>query len=58
MRNLDQQIVAESALERISECPNPRLKEVMMALIRHLHEFAREVKLTPEKLLRQDPGLA
>ncbi len=56
MRNLDQQTVTETALERISECP--RLKEVMTALIRHLHEFAREVKLTPEELSRQDPGLA
>src|SRR5208337_1053592 len=49
MRNLDQHTVTESALERISECPNPRLKEVMTALIRHLHEFAREVKMTPEE---------
>jgi hydroxyquinol 1,2-dioxygenase len=28
MRNLDQHAVTESALERISECPNPRLKEM------------------------------
>jgi hypothetical protein len=47
MRNLDQHTVTESALERLAQCPNPRLKEVMSALIRHLHEFAREVKLTP-----------
>lgn len=52
MRNLDQQTVTETALERISECPNPRLKEVMSALIRHLHEFAREVKLTPAEWMK------
>src|SRR6202041_3058560 len=28
---------------------NPRLREIMAALIRHLHEFAREVKLTEEE---------
>jgi len=52
MRNLDQHTVTETALERISECPNPRLKEVMTALIRHLHEFAREVKLTPDEWMQ------
>ena len=52
MRNLDQNTVTESALERISQCPNPRLKEVMTALIRHLHEFAREVKLTPAEWMK------
>ena len=52
MRNLDQNTVTESALERISNCLNPRLKEVMTALIRHLHEFAREVKLTPEEWMK------
>src|ERR1700676_5449178 len=52
MRNLDQHTVTESALERIAECSNPRLKEVMTALIRHLHEFAREVELTPEEWMK------
>src|SRR5579862_3085899 len=47
MRNLDQNTITESALERIAKCDNPRLKEVMTALIRHLHDFAREVNLTP-----------
>jgi len=49
MRNLDPNTVTETALERISASSNPRLKEVMTALIRHVHEFAREVKLTPEE---------
>jgi len=49
MRNLDQHTITESALERIAKCNNPRLKEVMIALIRHVHEFAREVNLTPDE---------
>lgn len=52
MRNLDQHTVTETALDRISECPNPRLKEVMTALITHLHDFAREVKLTPDEWMQ------
>ncbi len=52
MQNLDQFSITETALERISECPNPRLKEVMTALITHLHDFAREVKLTPEEWMK------
>jgi hydroxyquinol 1,2-dioxygenase len=49
MRNLDQNTITDSALERIAKCDNPRLKEVASALIRHLHEFAREVNLTPQE---------
>ncbi|HVN27544.1 MAG TPA: intradiol ring-cleavage dioxygenase [Candidatus Binataceae bacterium] len=47
MRNLDQNSITDNALERIAGCDNPRLKEIAGALIRHLHEFAREVNLTP-----------
>ena len=47
MRNLDQHTITESALERIAKCNNPRLKEVMTSLIRQVHDFAREVNLTP-----------
>src|SRR6202162_5808496 len=52
MRNLDQHSLTDSALERIANCPDARLKEVMTALIRHLHEFAREVKLTPDEWMK------
>lgn len=30
---------------------NPRLKEVMTALIRHVHDFAREVQLTTDEYM-------
>jgi hydroxyquinol 1,2-dioxygenase len=52
MRNLDQNTITEAALERLAQCPEPRLKEVMTSLIRHLHEFAREVKLTPDEWMK------
>jgi hydroxyquinol 1,2-dioxygenase len=46
MRNLDENTITPEVLERIANTPNPRLKEIMGALIRHLHDFAREVRLT------------
>ena len=30
---------------------NPRLREVMTALIRHVHDFAREVQLTTDEYM-------
>jgi hydroxyquinol 1,2-dioxygenase len=52
MRNLDQNTITESALERIANCGDARLMELMTALIRHVHEFAREVKLTPDEWMK------
>ena len=49
MRNLTEQNLTQTALERISDCQDPRLKAVTAALIRHLHDFAREVRLTPDE---------
>ena len=36
----------ETVTARHAGCANPRLAEVMSALIRHLHDFAKEVHLT------------
>ena len=38
--------LTEVVLERYSKTPDPRLKEIMGSLIRHLHDFVREVRLT------------
>jgi len=49
MRNLSEANVTQ-ALERVfDDTPNPRLKELMQALVRNLHGFAREVHLTREE---------
>src|SRR4051794_27667363 len=39
--------IAEAAVESFSRCRDPRLKEVMQALVAHLHAFALEVRLSP-----------
>ena len=49
MRNLDENTITAEALLRIANAPNPRLKEIMASLIRHLHDFARETKLTEQE---------
>ena len=42
----NQQQVTPAVLEAIARSPDPRFREIMSALVRHLHDFAREVKLT------------
>ena len=49
MRNVDENTITTAALESIANTPDPRLKQIMSALIRHLHDFAREVQLTEEE---------
>jgi catechol 1,2-dioxygenase len=36
-------------LRRLEATPDPRLREVMQSLVRHLHAFAREVRLTDDE---------
>jgi hydroxyquinol 1,2-dioxygenase len=38
--------ITDLAVERWSTAKDPRLAELMTALVRHLHDFAREVRLT------------
>src|SRR5512133_3578358 len=44
-----QEQVTDAVLSELARAPNGRFKEVMGAFIRHLHDFAREVKLTEEE---------
>lgn len=46
MRNINEHTITAAVLDRMAGCEDPRLKEVLSALVRHLHDFAREVKLT------------
>jgi catechol 1,2-dioxygenase len=44
-----EQDVTPAVLSELERAKNPRLREIMSVFIRHLHEFAREVKLTEEE---------
>ncbi len=41
--------VTTAVLSELARAPNPRFREIMSAFVRHLHDFAREVKLTEEE---------
>lgn len=41
--------LAEAVIARISDHADPRFRQLMTSLIRHLHAFAREVDLTPQE---------
>jgi len=51
MRLIDENTVTDAVLEQMAPTSDARLKEVMGALVRHLHAFAREVDLKPEEWL-------
>jgi hydroxyquinol 1,2-dioxygenase len=41
--------VTKAVLDEVARAPNPRLRELLSAFVRHLHDFAREVKLTEQE---------
>lgn len=45
----DEASVTDKVLAAMRGAASPRLREVMAALVRHLHAFAREVRLTEEE---------
>jgi hydroxyquinol 1,2-dioxygenase len=51
VRKIDENTITDAAIEQMSGTPDPRFKEIMAALVRHLHGFAREVDLTAEEWL-------
>lgn len=39
-------LITQEVLKRYESTPDPRLREIMLSLITHLHAFAKDVKLT------------
>jgi hydroxyquinol 1,2-dioxygenase len=52
MREYTPLTITDAVLEQMSTTPDPRMKEVMEAAVRHLHAFAREVNLTPAEWIK------
>jgi protocatechuate 3,4-dioxygenase beta subunit len=42
----NQAMVTDAVVEAVSRTEDPRLREILLALVRHLHGFVREVRLT------------
>lgn len=48
-RDFDEQSITAAVVTRFEGTPNPRLRQLMQALVRHVHEFVREVELTQDE---------
>jgi hydroxyquinol 1,2-dioxygenase len=46
MRDFTEDGLTEAALQRLSQCEDPRLKAVLVSLVHHLHSFVRQVRPT------------
>ncbi|GAB0117712.1 intradiol ring-cleavage dioxygenase [Acidisoma sp. 7E03] len=48
-RNFTEENATEAVIERNGGCSDPRLREIMSVLVRHLHAAVRELRVTPEE---------
>ena len=51
MKAITEHTITDAATQQMAGTPNPRLRQIMDSLVRHLHAFTREVDLTPEEWL-------
>ena len=52
MREYTPENITDAVLEQMSTTPDPRMKEIMEAAVKHLHAFARDVNLTPAEWIK------
>jgi protocatechuate 3,4-dioxygenase beta subunit len=52
MREYTPENITDAVIDQMSTTPDPRMKEIMESAVRHLHAFAREVKLTPAEWIK------
>lgn len=46
MNNISLDALTQSVVDRFADTPDPRLRQIMSSLVKHLHAFARDVQLT------------
>jgi protocatechuate 3,4-dioxygenase beta subunit len=49
MRQFNEDTLTDAVIARLSDAKNPRFRQLMTSLVKHLHAFAREVELTEEE---------
>ena len=52
MRNIDASTITPAVIARLANMEDLRLKQVLTALVTHLHDFAREVSLTEDEWMQ------
>lgn len=46
MRDFDENNITDAVIGQFCNTPDPRLKQIMVSLVKHLHGFARDVRLS------------
>jgi len=49
MRQFNEDTLTDAVVARLKKTKSPRLKQIMSSAVKHLHAFARDVKLTEEE---------
>jgi hydroxyquinol 1,2-dioxygenase len=44
--------IAQAVIDRMKDCPDPRFKQVMTSLIKHVHAFVQDVDLRPDEWMQ------
>ncbi len=52
MQNIDEHNITDAVIARLESCTDPRLKEILGALVQHLHDFVRETRLTEKEWMQ------
>ena len=52
MRNITEHNITDAVIARFANCEDQRLKDIMGALVTHLHAFVRETRLTEAEWLK------
>jgi len=46
VQDLDENSITDAVLDRVAQAPDPRVRTLSQALVRHLHNFVREIRPT------------
>ena len=49
MRDLNEHTLTDEVISRFANSKSPRIKQISEALVRHLHDFVREIEPTQEE---------
>ena len=49
MADLNEHTITQAVIDRMADAKDPRFKQIMTSLVRHLHDFIRDVQLTEEE---------
>jgi protocatechuate 3,4-dioxygenase beta subunit len=52
VQDLNANDITDAVIAQMATTPDPRLRQIMEAAVRHLHAFAREVELAPDEWLK------